>query len=263
MKDIHEIIKATVKGLKPWEKKALEELQGTQNNWVTIDGENREYTTWEKKVMARLSKSKIEFEKKFRTFPLQIDDSSVSYTPDFVLDFAYKNRRRVIVEVHEDLTDFDIKKYSTFMSIYGRIYFLIMVVSDGQLRKWNEIDNGNQILYHDIWTLNAIEDMIQQLERLREVSKKQYENEEATCPKCGKFAQGKFEIEELFGYRGERVQSYCKVCRNRKNVDDKIIPEIKQNPKRVYCPGCGKNFMEKERGELYCQSCIEIYHSKR
>ena len=261
MKNIREIIKATVKGLKPWEKKALEELQGTQDGWV-IGGENREYTAWEKKVMARLSKSKIEFEKKFRTFPLQIDDSSVSYTPDFLLDFAYKNRRSVIVEVHEDLTDFDVKKFSTFMDVYGRIYYLIVVVSDGQLRKWNEIDHGNHVLFHDIWTLNDIELMISQLEKLRHTSKKQYEGEETNCPKCGKTARGKFEIEELFGYRGKYVQSQCKVCRSRKSVNENKDHKIKQKPKLVYCPGCGKNFMEKERGELFCESCIGIYYSK-
>jgi hypothetical protein len=212
--------------------------------------------------MAKLNKSKIKFEKKFRTFPLQIDDSTIPYTPDFLLDFAYKNRRHVIVEVHEDLTDQDVKKYRTFMDVYGRIYYLIIVVSEYQLRKWNEMNMGGA-LFHDIWSLNDIKIMISQLERLRETSKKQYENEKAICPRCKKFAQGKFEIEELFGYRGKRVQSYCKVCRWGKGVNENKDHEIKQKPKIVYCPGCGKNFMEKERGELYCQSCIEIYYSKK
>ena len=262
MTDIREIIKKMINGLKPWEKKALEELQGTPDNWTVINGENKEFTTWEKKVMKRLQKSKIKFKKKFRTLPLLIDGLDEDYTPDFLLDFAYKGRRHVIVEVHEDLTEHDITKYRTFMDVYGRIYYLIVVVNEGQLRKWNELDMAEQSLFHDIWTLDNIEIMISELEKLRDVSKKQYESEETTCPKCGKFAQGKFEIEDLFGYRGKRVQSYCKVCRRRNHVNDNIDAENKLEPKRVNCSGCGKNYMEEERGELYCESCEKIYYGE-
>ena len=71
-----------------------------------------------------------------------------------------------------------------------------------------------------------------------------------------------FEIEDLFGYRGKRVQSYCKVCRRRNHVNDNIDAENKLEPKRVNCSGCGKNYMEKERGEPYCESCEKIYYGE-
>jgi hypothetical protein len=43
-------------------------------------------------------------------------------------------------------------------------------------------------------------------------------NEKAECPKCGKIAEGKEKIQELFGYREmrdgkTRTQSWCKECR--------------------------------------------------
>ena len=61
----------------------------------------------------------LQVKKKFRTLPLLIDGLDEDYTPDFLLDFAYKGRRHVIVEVHEDLTEHDITKYRTFMDVYG------------------------------------------------------------------------------------------------------------------------------------------------
>ena len=45
----------------------------------------------------------------------------------------------------------------------------------------------------------------------------------AECPKCGKTAYGRAEIDELFGYRydGTMPQSYCKECRAEERRDKK------------------------------------------
>jgi len=120
MKSLEDIIKQIKKNLKPHEIKALNQIQNR----------SLKLTRWEKHVMFKLQNSKIEFEKKFRNFPLEIDSQTINYTPDFVLDFPYENRIRIIIEVHEDLTDFDVKKYRTFMDVYGRVYWLIISSSD-------------------------------------------------------------------------------------------------------------------------------------
>ena len=177
---------------------------------------NQVYSKWEMNVLSKLRKSEIEIEKKFRRFPLKIDENVINYEPDFVLDFPYKGRKHVIIEVHENLTDYDVKKFRAFMDVYGRVYWFIVVAKYEQLRRWNGFDDAEQSLFHDIWTLEDIDIMISQLEKLRKTEIKNYQNEVAICPKCGKRATGRFEIEALFGYRYGRkvVQSYCRECRS-------------------------------------------------
>ena len=215
---------------------------------------NSKFSQWEKLVRVKLRESKIQFKERFRKFPIEVDGKIIEYNPDFVLDFDFNLRRYVIVEVHENLIESDVKKFRGFMDVYGRIYWLIMLVKDGELRRWNKFNMGEQALFHDIWVLNNIEIMIKQLENAREISKKRLLEEKASCPKCGKTAHGKFEIDELFGYRynGKKPQSHCKTCRAAKHETNLIEDVFIMKPKKVNCPLCGITYMEKIRGERCC-----------
>ena len=266
---IKDIIADMMKNLKPSERDALDDiLDGnddttSEKEFWKEQGFDPEWTDWEKKVKKKLHNSSISFEEKFRKFPLEIDTNNVIYQPDFVLDFSYKNRKRVIVEVQEKRSLDEIKKYQTFVDVYGRVYWLIMVVTEEELRNWNEVSKRGLPVCHDIWTLPNIDDMIVTLEKLRKHLKEQDEKEKAVCPRCKKTAQGKLEVTELFGYRygGKRVQSYCRTCRSSKKSEPINNEMFQKNPLTVDCTFCGKTYLEKVRGEACCQECLEKWNS--
>ena len=61
------------------------------------------------------------------------------------------------------------------------------------------------------------------------------------CPKCGKTAKGKRDIQKKFGYRGEIPQSYCRPCRTTHGSKmDKIKANIK-NPIDMRTKAAHKN----------------------
>ena len=78
----------------------------------------------------------------------------------------------MILEVQKEPADIDIKKFRGFMDVYGRIYWLIMLVKDEDLSRWNKFNRGEQSLCHDIVVLGNIENIINKLENSREISKK-------------------------------------------------------------------------------------------
>ena len=236
-----------------------------------LDGSDRDtyekeygiqWSDWEKEVKEKLQESSIEFEVKHRKFPLEVDTQTTNYEPDFILDFSYKNRRRVIVEVQERMSVEDVKRYQTFVEVYGRVYWLILVVTEGKLRRWNEIAANGLPVCHEIWTLSGINEMVNKLEKLREKNKEKDEKEKATCPKCSKTAQGKFEVTKLFGYRyeGTRVQSHCRTCRSTKKDIKSRDDSSQQKPKMVDCTFCKKNYLEKVRGEPCCEECLKLFN---
>ncbi len=269
MRTIKDILKETFKNLKPHEvEKWKTKIKPQKEKYKLIknkekkDENNNKLSEWEIRILFKLKKSKIKFSKKFRKFPLKIDDDLIYFTPDFRLDFPYKKRQHVIIEVHEKLEESDVKKFRTFMDVYGRIYWLIIVTKWEELSKWNKFDGEEQSLFHDIWSLDDVKDLISTLERLRTKDKGNKKDETTECPKCGKLAEGKFEIESLFGYRyeGKKPQSQCKVCRSNKG-NKNFIPEQFGNPSHVNCPGCGEEFLEKTRGQSFCEKCLKEYYN--
>lgn len=118
-------------------------------------------------VKKHLLQSGVRFEESFRIFPLKSNDGLIfDYIPDFYLkDIRHKNKR-ILIEVHTKLTLNDVIKFRLFMDTYGRAYHLIMIVHDQQLREWNRYDYGEQALFHDIWTIDAIEFFVKQLQSL-------------------------------------------------------------------------------------------------
>jgi len=269
MRTIKDILAETLKNLKPHEVESWKQKIRSKKEkiiWEKIKRKKFENSNklseWELQVQKKLKKSKMKFSKKFRKFPLEIDDKVIYFTPDFRLDFPYKKRQYVLVEVHEELEESDVKKFRTFMDVYGRVYWLIIVTTYGELRKWNKFDSGEQSLFHDIWTLDDINDLIVVLERLRSKSKQNLKNEITKCPKCNKIAEGRFEIESLFGYSydGKKSQSHCRVCRKKNSKDLNYVDERFGNPIYVNCPSCGEKFLEKIRGQSFCEKCLKEYY---
>ena len=178
-------------------------------------------SAWERKIFKKLD-SKLEVETKFRKFPLK--DEKSPYVPDFwIKGFEYKDRE-ILVEAHEEISEENIRKSRKFRhSIFGAAYYLIMIVRDGELRKWNEHDQAKLGgVFNEIWTVDTVGFLVDELIK----KKKLYDErinalpQTAVCPAppkghgCGKKAGGIKQVEKLFGYRGKRVQSLCRKCRN-------------------------------------------------
>ena len=175
------------------------------------------FSSWEKRILRKLRSSGLSIETKFRNFSLYIENEEYEYFPDFFMeDFEYKNRE-ILVEAHEKISEADVKKFRKFLADFGSSYYLIMVVSDGELRTWNEYNKGKQKFFNEIWTSNDVDLLIEYLKKLKKKYEKKISQfqQNALCPKCGKKAKGYKKIVELFGYRGKNVQSFCRKCRSK------------------------------------------------
>ena len=175
-----------------------------------------DFSGWEKQILKKLRDSGISIETKFRNFPLNVENEKFEYVPDFLMKgFEYKGRE-VLVEAHEKISEEDVKKYRKFRSVFGSTYYLIMIVTDGELRSWNEYDQGAQGFFNEIWAMGDIEFLIEHLRKMKSDYEEKINSlpQNASCPKCGKKAAGYKEIVKLFGYRGKIVQSFCKKCRS-------------------------------------------------
>ena len=181
------------------------------------------FSSWEKKILKKIRKSDLDIEIKFRNFPLHIEKEKFEYIPDFLIKgFLYK-QREVIVEAHEEISKEDVTKYRKFRSVFGAMYYLILIVKDEELRKWNEFDQGVQGVFNEIWVVDSVDLLIKYLlNKKREYSEKmKLVPQIAICPAppnghgCGKKANDYDEVVRLFGYRGKIVQSLCRQCRNK------------------------------------------------
>ena len=181
-----------------------------------------DFSPWEKGIIEIFQKSKLRFETKFREFYFDFGKEKFVYLPDLLVKGFEYDEKQILIEAHEEISEYDVKKYRRFRSIYGSVYHLIMIVTDGELRKWNEYDRGEQGLFHEIWTSEDIDFLINDLLDKKDKYKmtiSQYQ-QSAVCPLppkghgCGRKASGYNEVVRWFGYRGKRVQSLCRECRS-------------------------------------------------
>lgn len=236
------------------------------------------FSPWEQHIRRKFRKAELEFDEKFRKFPLEANGEVIDYLPDFVLKDFQHNEKKILIEAHQELTEKDIRKYRLFMDKYGRTYHLIMIVQGNYLQKWNELDQGEQALFHDIWIDEDVDVFIKTLLK----QKKKHETEihlpdRAECPLpkgCGKKAIGSKEVEKLFGYRqtypGKTiVQSYCRRCRAKHlkikaGLLEKEPREFEDQYnvlKNVYCTGCGQRFLTRDPSQTHCSKCLEFFRS--
>ena len=188
-------------------------LKNFRKNSFPNDG----FSVWERRILRKLRKSGFSIETKFRNFPLNVENEKFEYVPDFLMKgFEYKGRE-VLVEAHEKISEEDVKKYRKFRSVFGSTYYLIMIVNYGELRTWNKYNQGKQKFFNEIWTFNDVDFLIEHLKKLKKKYKEKISQfqQNAFCPKCGKKSKGYKKIVELFGYRGKKVQSFCRKCRSK------------------------------------------------
>jgi hypothetical protein len=178
------------------------------------------FSLWEKKILQKIEDGGLKIDTKFRNFILYVDKEKFEYIPDFLIKgFLYK-QREIIIEAHEKISEDDINKYKKFRSVFGVIYYLILIVQDEEFDKWNKIENG---VFNEIWKVSELEKLIEYL-----LLHQQKYNEKimslpqrAVCPAppnghgCGREADGYDAIIRWFGYRGKIVQSLCRQCRTK------------------------------------------------
>ncbi len=184
------------------------------------------FSPWEEKVRKKLRDSNIEFEVKFRKFPIYIDDNAfVNYVPDFILKHHEINAKQILIEAHEYLTERDAILYGLFMETYGGQYYLIMIVSDNQLRQWNELDQANRRLFNDIWSIDDLDFFIRDLQKYKHISSEDN--------------------------RQSRIKpSYTRM---------QIVSELIRPKKPLFCVGCKQSFETYDVSQLYCFQCLDKY----
>jgi hypothetical protein len=177
-------------------------------------------SSWERKILKKFHDSELDIEIKFRNFPLYIEKEKFEYFPDFLIKgFLYK-QREIIIEAHEEISEEDVNKYKKFRSVFGVMYYLILIVKDDDFEKWKKIENG---VFNEFWRVTEIDLLIENLleEKKKYNEKIKIQPQSAFCPSppkghgCGKKAKGYEEIVRWFGYRGKIVQSLCRQCRSK------------------------------------------------
>ena len=117
-------------------------------------------------VKEQLCKSSIRFKENFRVFPLGSGTRTVDYVPHFYLNDIKYGTKRVLLEVNTGIKLDDVTKFRLFLDIYGRLYHLILVVDDLQIRNWNQYDDGAQAVFHDIWPIDSTQFLMRHLASL-------------------------------------------------------------------------------------------------
>ncbi len=233
----------------------------------------RVFSSWEQQVFEKLKENRIEFNKKFRKFPIKINDNlTINYEPDSLLEKYEFDGKEIIIEAHEELTNDDIVKYSTFMKNYFSVFHLIMIVNEHELRKWNGFDSSNR-LFNDIWTINDLKDLINWIKR-QNIKEEDFVTQ-TKCPHCTTTAVGSKQINSFFGFRKKKngesfPQALCRECRRLqlKLGTDGLKDFLEQSRRELvievqrFCTGCDNYFETKIPDEAFCVECNKKYWNK-
>ncbi len=199
-----------------------EQIRSSFKQFIEKFSNEEEFSIWENQIFKKFRNSEISFKQKFRKFVIFLDNKKEYYIPDILLEGFEYNKKEVIVEAHNKISKEDIKKYRKFRSTFGSSYYLIMVVSDNEIKIWKENHRQKEGgIFNEIYAESNVDDLIKNLKKW----KKDYDEmisqyaQNALCPPppkghgCGVSVEGFEEIKEIFGYRGKRVQSLCRACR--------------------------------------------------
>jgi len=210
-----------------------EQIRSSFKQFIEKFSNEEEFSIWENQIFKKFRNSEISFKQKFRKFVIFLDNKKEYYIPDILLEGFEYNKKEVIVEAHNKISKEDIKKYRKFRSTFGSSYYLIMVVSDNEIKIWKENHRQKEGgIFNEIYAESNVDDLIKNLKKW----KKDYDEmisqyaQNALCPPppkghgCGVIAKGFEEITEIFGYRGKSVQSLCRTCRKKhtKNQKNKL-----------------------------------------
>lgn len=206
-------------------RKSQQDLSGTElvidNAMLNELRSKKQLTSWELKVRNKLFRGNIEFETKFRIFPIKTDDGKEQiYIPDFTLKNYRKENKIILIEASEDLNQNDIPMFSTFIQYYGNLYHLIMIVTDNQLRLWN---TANATLFHEIWTIDDLDYLIQELKRNRVSAADMTQKQKITNERADK-------------------------------------SDVAAADNNYVCIGCHRAFSPSDVSQIYCKGCLSKIH---
>ena len=209
--------------------------------------EKASHSRWETKIREMIERSLEQDDT--RVFPL---DGGMTYRPDYILSHV-RDGRKTIVQIDEEITDLAVARYRSFMKRLGNAYFMIAVVKDGQLRKWNDADQGRGMLYDEVWVGDDVSDMIRRIKNPPKTV-----SHVAICSACNKTLDDIAKIKRDFPYRVKEdgsidVNSKCRVC---KEAHETTKPKytIRTSHK---CIGCGIQFSTTIASCLYCDQCTQ------
>jgi len=184
------------------------------------------FTRWEDQVRKKLKNSKIKFETKFRTFPILLDGEKIfEYCPGFILKDRSIKDRKILIEAHEFLTEKIGLMHSIFLESYGSQYYIIMIVTDNELRKWNEWKMSEGKIFDDIWTVNDLN----------------------------------FFIKSLTKYKTELPNNEKNTAIQQQITKEKIFSEILKSSEQMTCIGCKRSFKTVDYGQPYCPTCLKKF----
>ena len=207
-----------------------------------------EMTTGPKSDAHKKIKKSFKFEAA-RKFPLEGD---TVYSPDYILAKT-RNEKKIIIHVDMNVVDANVSTYKLFMKMFKNAYYVIMVVSDGQLRTWNAKDKNRHILFDEIWTVDNVDDMIESVKNPRGID---LSSDLAACSICHRQAKGAKKIKNDFAYSTESdgsltIQPYCRKCQRK--MRSRVVSRISESA--IRCIGCGVLFRTKMASQIYCDSC--------
>jgi hypothetical protein len=111
---------------------------------------------WEIRVANSLKKKQLLYSYEPRSFYIS---GQVRYTPDFILQNASINGKRIVLEPHGLMVPEHFRKFALFRRFFGREYFLILIVRN-DLIPFVPID-----AYDDVWPIEYCELLAEKLRK--------------------------------------------------------------------------------------------------
>ena len=228
-------------------KKHMKKSRKTKSTNPKTKSTNPKIAMKPKSITHKKIERKFRFEDA-RKFPLQ---GNVVYIPNYILTQT-RHGKKIIIQVDVGMVDSNVSIYRMFMKSFKNTYYMIMVVSDGQLRAWNERDKNRHILFDEIWTVDNVDDMIESITNLRSIESS---SDLAVCSICHRQAKGIKRIKNNFAYRTRSngsltIHPYCRKCQEMRPREVALMPES-----ATRCIGCGVLFRTKIASQIYCGPC--------
>ena len=220
---------------------------------------------WVGKIRKCLQAKNVQYEEKFRSFP--IGDGKY-YVPKFVLNEISYGTKHVVIDSREiKPSTVDTLELASFIDKYGIMFHVLLVVHDSYLMEWNKHDKDTHI-FDDICTYESISEMVDYLQSKVNCYDDGYVQKKfAKCKLpdgCGRTASGHNEVDTIFGYRktndGETIAyTYCKKCRRNMNRGVPSKNSDDWQAKSTYCTGCRSTFIPTILTQSHCESCMQEF----
>ena len=117
---------------------------------------------WERRVADTLTKMKIPFRYEGIRFPLP---NNIRYTPDFILSESTIHGRKIVLEPHYQMTEEDILKFSLFRQIYGKDYFLILLMRNDDIPYYRTRNLLPDEVYDDVWPIGYVHILLDKIRK--------------------------------------------------------------------------------------------------